>query len=191
MTESDGITRYKGSMDIPLSEEGMKQMKALSAFLSRHKPPDAIYSSPLSRALSSADLIAQPYGLMPIVAPEFRELNFGSWEGMSFPEVKERYPAEFSAWANNPMKQGPVNGETIQGVRERSVNALKSVLDNHRNGTVAVVAHGAVNRIILCDTLGISLENIFRLEQDFGALNIIEFHEKYPVVKLLNGVFLG
>lgn len=188
-TEGDGIRRYKGSLDIPLSEKGIRQIRELSSFLSQHSPPDAVYTSPLSRAAGSADLIARPYGLTPVVVPEFRELNFGAWEGLSFPEVKERYPEEFAAWADNPMKQGPVDGETVQDVRDRAVPALKLLLDNHRDRTVAVVAHGAVNRILVCHVLGIPLNNIFRIEQDFGALNIIEFREKYPVIKLLNRSF--
>ena len=69
----------------------------------------------------------------------------------------------------------------------------RAILSNHQFQlnlhllSIAVVAHGGVNRIILCHIMGIPLENIFRIEQDFAAVNIIEFWEKYPVVKLLNG----
>ena len=73
-------------------------------------------------------------------------------------------------------------------VHERVIRALDLVLRNHGGGNIAIVAHGGVNRIILCHLLGIPLENIFRIEQNHGAVNIIEFWEKYPVVKLMNGV---
>jgi len=59
---------------------------------------------------------------------------------------------------------------------------------SHRERTIAVVAHGGVNRVILCGVLGIPLENVFRIEQDFAAVNVVEFYEDYPVVRLLNHV---
>ena len=147
----------------------------------------AIYCSPLSRALKSAEIIAEPHGLKPIVIEDLRERSFGIWEGMTFTEIKENYPKEFEAWAGNPLRYSPVDGESTVEVRERAVKAVDSLLSNHNSEHIAIVAHGGVNRIILCHIMGIPLENIFRIEQDFAAVNIIEFWEKYPVVKLING----
>ena len=166
----------------------------------------AVYCSPLSRALKSAEIIAEPHGLKPIVIEDLRERSFGIWEGMTFTEIKERYPQEFEAWAENPLRYSPIDGESTIEVRERAVSALNKIIDNHScnriqdkknhescimnlasSSSIAVVAHGGVNRIILCHIMGIPLENIFRIEQDFAAVNIIEFWEKYPVVKLING----
>ena len=106
---------------------------------------------------------------------------------MTFTEIKENYPKEFEAWAGNPLRYSPVDGESTVEVRERAVKAVDSLLSNHNSEHIAIVAHGGVNRIILCHIMGIPLENIFRIEQDFAAVNIIEFWEKYPVVKLING----
>jgi alpha-ribazole phosphatase/probable phosphoglycerate mutase len=80
-----------------------------------------------------------------------------------------------------------LGGETTIEVRDRVIGAVDTILREHAGQYVAVVAHGGVNRIILCHILGIPLENIFRVEQDYAALNIVEFWEKYPVLKLLNG----
>ena len=71
------------------------------------------------------------------------------------------------------------------------INALETIIGNHNEELIAIVAHGGVNRIVLCHLLGIPLENIFRIEQDYAALNIIEFWDKYPVVKLINGIING
>lgn len=182
--------RYKGSIDVPLSEKGIEQMRKTSDFL-KGISLSAVYSSPLSRALKSAEIIAEPYGLKPVVVPDLRERSFGIWEGMSFNEIKEKYPEEFEAWAANPLKYSPIGGESTIEVRDRVVRVLKDILSNHGNEKIAIVAHGGVNRVILCHFMGIPLENIFRIEQDFASVNIIEFHEKYPVVKLINGVFHG
>jgi alpha-ribazole phosphatase len=148
---------------------------------------NAVYCSDLSRAVRSAEIIAEPYGLAPVKIPELRERSFGVWEGMTFTEIKERYPGEFEAWADNPVAHSPVGGESTLEVKERVVKALEEILNRHIGDNVAIVAHGGVNRILICHVLGTPIENIFRIEQDYGAVNVIEFWNKYPVVKLLNG----
>ncbi|MFZ5997125.1 MAG: histidine phosphatase family protein [Nitrospirota bacterium] len=215
-TEGGEVKRYKGSIDVPLSARGIEQAKKVADFLFEHHKAarlsqqlsylkevhnvlvndkesaatgpyiTAVYCSQLSRAAKSAEIIAGPHGLQPIVHPDLRERSFGIWEGMSFAEIKERYPAEFEAWATNPLKYSPINGESTMEVRERVVKALDTILAGHSGENIVIVAHGGVNRIVLCHILGIPLENIFRIEQNFGAVNIIEFWERYPVVKGLN-----
>ena len=229
-TEGSDLRRYKGSIDVSLSEKGIHQMKessdlirgylesaSSSKYLSylkdihttsddsaevrrgeNHASPSelksfrtsrlqSVYTSNLSRAVRSAQVIAEPYGLLPVETQDFRERNFGLWEGMTFTEIKEKYPKEFESWANNPLKYSPIEGESTATVKDRVLPSLTRILNSHKGKNIAVVAHGGVNRIILCHFLGIPLENIFRIEQGYAAVNIIEFWEKYPVVKLLNG----
>lgn len=194
-TEGGEVKRYKGSIDVPLSEKGIEQIEQVAKYLNRsyktYNDLKAVYCSPLIRALRSAEIISEPHGLKPIVIPDLRERSFGIWEGMSFDEIRERYPEEFEAWADNPLKYSPIGGESTIEVRDRAVSSLDNILSNHNEESIAIVAHGGVNRIILCHIMGIPLENIFRIEQDYASVNIIEFHDKYPVVKLLNGVSRG
>jgi len=220
-TEGAQSNRYKGHTDVPLSEKGIEQMERVAKYMNKsymsHKTYNAVYCSDLTRAVKSAEIIDEPHGLKPIIMPELRERNFGIWEGMSFDEIKEKYPEEFEAWANNPLKFSPMQGESTIEVRDRVVNALDKILSKHdcQNtgnedkklgsweaekskhhnflssqlqsfNNIAIVSHGGVNRVILCHLLGIPLENIFRIEQDYGALNVIEFYDNYPVVKLIN-----
>jgi broad specificity phosphatase PhoE len=160
--------------------------------LSKETPRlSAIYCSDLRRAVKSAEIIAESHGLTPVQVPALRERNFGIWEGMSFTEIREKYPAEFEAWAGNPLKYSPTGGESTVEVRERVVHALERIVGLHSGENISIVAHGGVNRIILCHIMGIPLENIFRIEQDYAAVNIIEFWDRYPVVKLLNGGMTG
>jgi len=200
-TEGAEIKRYKGTLDVPLSEKGTGQIERLSQYLFKLSNTNrvaeaftnpgmaltAVYCSDLSRAQKSAEIIARPYSLIPKVVPALRERSFGLWEGMSFDEIREQYPDEFNAWAGNPLEFSPMNGETTLEVRDRVIDALEMILRSNAGEHVAVVAHGGVNRIVLCHVLGIPLQNIFRVDQDFAALNIIEFWDRYPVVKLLNG----
>lgn len=199
-TEGSEVRRYKGSIDVPLSEKGIEQIKRLSDFMARTSELQAVYCSPLIRALNSAEIIAEPHGLKPIVIPDFRERSFGIWEGMSFDEIKARYPEEFEAWTGDPLRYSPLQGESTLEVKERVIRELNRILNHYSNSaarsnssndlddiSIAIVAHGGVNRVILCQMMGIPLENIFRIEQDYGCINIIEFCEDYAVVRLMNG----
>lgn len=162
-------------------------MELLSGYLIQDcsNSPKVVYCSDLKRAVQSAEIIATPLDLEPIALCELRERNFGEWEGMTFDEIEKRYPEEFRAWMKDPLRFSPPGGESTVEVRDRAMRAIEKIV-NQGSVNIAIVAHGGINRIILCELLGMPLENIFRIEQDFGALNIIEFHDGYPVVKLLN-----
>lgn len=216
-TEGDDTRRYKGSIDLPLSAAGVLQMQETASRLARYVSSaaeryvhsylrdvhgtsdtgkegatavpglDAVYCSDLGRARMSAEIIAGPYGLTPVLVPELRERNFGLWEGMSFLEIREQYPEEFGDWAENPLRYSPPGGETTVSVEGRALAAWNRITANHPEGHIAVVAHGGVNRVILSHILGAPLENIFRIEQEHGCINIIERWQRYPVIKLING----
>lgn len=193
-TVGSEVKTYKGSIDIPMSEAGIEQIKMTAGFISNYDKASrlsAVYCSPLSRAVKSAEIIAEAYGLTPLISPDLMERHFGIWEGMSYTEIKEKYPEEFEAWANNPLVYSPTNGESTLEVRDRIIPALENIISRHNGESIAIVAHGGVNRIILCHILGIPLENIFRVEQNFGCVSVIEFWDNYPVVKLLNGGVSG
>ncbi len=189
-TEGSEARRYKGSLDVPLSENGVEQMKRTAGFIRSvldGRPLSAVFCSDLIRAKKSAELIALPHGLAPTVLDALRERNFGEWEGLSFDEIRRKFPGAFEAWAGDPLTYSPVGGESTLEVRDRVVGALEEILARHDGGDIAVVAHGGVNRVALCHLMGVPLENIFRVEQDFACVNIIEFHNGFPVVRLLNG----
>lgn len=187
-TEGAEVRRHKGSIDVPLSQEGIKQMEKTASFMKDSiKAMAAVYTSDLIRAIKSAEVIAGDFGISPIVVSGLRERSFGLWEGMSFDEIKEKYPDAFGSWAKDPLRFSPMGGESTIEVKERVMPAFHEILKRHGGDTISIVSHGGVNRVILCSLLGMPLENIFRIEQDYGALNIIEFWDGVPVIKLING----
>lgn len=198
--EDSNPRRYNGHIDVPLSAKGVEYIKRLAAFLSakvqkcnstvgagcpRPAVIKAVYCSGLSRAVKSAEIIAEPFGRKPVVVDGLKERSFGQWEGMTFDEVGEQWPDAFNAWADDPLKFSPLGGESTLETRDRVIPVFRKIVDDHQGEEIAVVSHGGVTRVILCEMLGIPLENIFRIEQDFGALNVIEMWD-YPVVKLIN-----
>lgn len=158
----------------------------------RDRPAASVYCSDLSRARDSAAVIASLFNTQPEVVTDLRERHFGLWEGMSFGEIKRDYRDEFTKWASDPLRFSPPEGETTLAVHERTVPALSRILEEAAHDgqaedrNVIIVAHGGVNRVILCHLLGIPLVNVFTIEQDSGAVNIIEFWGGRPIVKSLN-----
>ena len=193
-TEDADSSRYKGHIDVPLSANGIAQVQRLADYLSRsmehgaeNTDLKAVYCSGLIRAVKSAEIIAGSFGLMPIINDGLKERNFGAWEGMTFDEIKEKWPDAFNAWAGNPLQFTPMEGENTLDVRERAMKTFNDIVPNHNGQSIAIVAHGGINRAILCELLGVPLENIFRIEQDFAALNEIELWD-YPVIRRMNYV---
>ncbi len=179
--------RYNGHSDVDITPTGVLQMNRLADFLSTH-PIEAMYSSDLQRAVKGARIISKVLGIEPVKVHALRELHLGRWEGLTREEASERFPEEagfrFKDLATDKVK----GGESLLDLRERVLPALKEILERHRGKKLCIVAHGGVNRVILAEAMGLPIENFFRIEQDYGCLNIIDcFDDGVQVVKLLNG----
>lgn len=183
---------FVGETDVPLSTAGKDEIHRLSRIivdrmLSPERPLKAIYASDLQRSIESARILAQLTGMEIQIVPDLRELAFGAWEGLTYEQITERYPKEFSAWKTDFSRKHPPGGESMGSLRKRVMTALSEILGRHRNGDrIAVVAHGAVNRVILCHYLGLPLNRIFSLGQKHGAMNLVEVRTGRSVVSLLN-----
>jgi alpha-ribazole phosphatase len=177
---------YNGHRDVDLTPTGIEQLERVADRLAS-MPIRAVYSSTLRRSRRGAEQIAARHGLPVVSFPDLREKHFGVWEGMTFGEVAERFPEQWARWLADPPSVRPDGGETYEEMRDRVLKALAGILAQHPAEQVAVVAHGGVNRAILCHALGLDLKYVFRIEQDYGALNIIDFHpDGMAVVQVMN-----
>ncbi len=184
---ADGHTqRYHGNNDIDLSPEGERQLSELARYLSP-VPLAAVYATGLMRTQDGATRLCRGRELEPQVIPEFREIHFGIWEGLTFAEIAEHYPEELNGRFQDLANFRIPEGESLLDVRDRVVPRLKKLVAGHPGQSLALVAHAGVNRVILCDALALPLENIFRLDQNYGCLNIIDYFPDFTVVRLLNG----
>lgn len=182
-----GEFRYNGQSEVPLTPKGMEQYRALAQRL-KEAPVAACYSSDLSRCLLGAEILCADRGIRPIPRPELRELSFGEWEGLTWSELEQRFPEQWLARMHDFVSVRPPGGENLLDLRERVLPVIREIVARHRGEQVLVVAHGGVNRIVLLDALGAPPSSMFRIEQDFGCLNIIDYHaDGNPVVNLLNG----
>ena len=183
---------FIGETDVPLSPVGKRELQDLSEaivkrFLSSGRPLAAIYSSNLQRSIESARILGDMSGLNPLVIPDLRELGFGAWEGLTYEQITDQYPEEFTAWKKSYNRKGPPGGESMATLRRRVLKALDHILACHSDGErFAIVAHGGVNRVLLCHFLGLPLNRIFSLGQQHGSMNVIEIHKGRAVVRTLN-----
>lgn len=177
--------RFNGSTDSPLEAEGEAQFRRLADYLAP-VTLTALYSSPLMRTRCSAENLGQAFGLEPKIVPDLREMSFGLLEGLSFGEVNERYPEELKSFFNDPGGYRVSHAETMAEVQDRAWSALKKIVAAHPDQSVAVVAHGAVNRTILTRVLDVPLQFAFNMSQEYGCLNVLDFYPDRVILKGLN-----
>jgi alpha-ribazole phosphatase len=177
--------RFIGHLDVPLSTRGELEAAALARRLATVKLA-AAYSSDLSRTRRTAEILTGPHRLEAVAVPALREFAMGRWEGLTAEEIRALDPAAFDAWMADVGRFQFPDGEGLGAVTARVWPALEAIVERHLGGTVLVVAHGGPNRIVLCQALGISLERILSLGQDYAALSIIERNREGWRLRLLN-----
>jgi alpha-ribazole phosphatase len=185
--ENGGEKRYNGHIDVDITAAGVEQMHRLAGMLA-DKPITAVYSSDLIRSVKGADIIAKRLKLSSTPLRLLRERSVGAWEGLTAEEIRERFPDEFLLWRADLLNYRPSGGESVTDVRDRIIPEYERLVSAHPGREIALLLHGGVNRVILAHVLGLGIENLFRLEQSFGALNIIEHYaDGMAVLKLMNG----
>jgi molybdenum cofactor cytidylyltransferase len=167
--------RYLGHLDIPLSAAGCSQAGALRERL-RGVPLSAVFCSDLKRTVKTAAIIAAPHGLNPEGRREFREIALGSWEGLTFEEVRQRFPQEYEARGRDFTRFRPPGGESFLDLANRVLPAFYEAI-GCCDGDIVVVGHAGVNRILLSLALGRSLAAPFEIPQDYGCLNLLRYRD--------------
>lgn len=183
--------RYEGQLNSHLSENGIKDSQLLAQAI-KNIPFSAIYSSDLNRSYETAKGIADLQGLAVAKVPGMRERKYGQWEGLTFTEIKEKWPELYNTWLHDPALAIIPEAETLTELQKRGVNALEKIAANHKEDTICVVGHGAINRTILFHYMNLELDNFWRVKQNNCCINIISLEARHPVVIVLNNTwFLG
>ena len=184
--------RLCGRTDIALSPAGRQQARALARGL-KALSFEALYTSPLDRALETARLIGRDLGLAPVPDERLVELNYGDWEGKTIAEIQRTDPATYRAWVANPAAVAPPKGETGEELVRRVAPFLDQIVSGRTRGNVVVVCHKTVCRLVVCHILGLPLsEYRRRLAMDNAALNIIQAREHgWRLVRMNDTSHLG
>jgi len=193
-TEWNRVSRFQGGIDVPLNDNGRKQAQQAAEFL-KDVPIDFAISSPMLRPKETAEIILQPHPNITLeLQEEFKEINHGLWEGKLESEIKQEYADLLRQWQTAPETVQMPEGENLQQVWDRAVacwdGIVKSVeVSDTELKTGLVVAHDAINKVILCHVLGLSPASIWSIKQGNGAVTVIDYPhslEKAPILQAMN-----
>jgi broad specificity phosphatase PhoE len=172
--EWNRVERFRGRADVPLNETGLAQAEATGKRVAAQWQPAAVYSSPLSRAVKTADAIAGRLGLPVRIHAGIADIDYGQWQGLTPDEAQERWTEIYHAWYNAPHTARTPGGKTLDEIRVRAMKAVSEITARHTGQTAALVSHTVVNRVILLAVLGLGHDRFWRLRQDTCAINVFE-----------------
>ena len=176
--------RFWGSTDVELSDTGIKQSEKLHDRLVKEKI-SAVYTSTLSRARATAEIIVARRKKNITACKELNECNFGYIEGLTFDEIQRLHPElaqELLEWKAVSFP----GGESLEDLNGRVCSFLKKLENHKEKETVLVVAHGGPLRLIVCNLLGVGLEHWLKIRIEHASLSILETYPQGNILTLLN-----
>jgi broad specificity phosphatase PhoE len=164
---------YRGRTDVSLDEVGIKQAELLGKYLSNWEL-EAIYSSPLKRALDTANIIASYQKVGVYIAEGLIDFDYGEWQSLPEQEAKRLYPTLHNEWHNNPHKVRMPGGESLEDVRKRAIEVVNDVLSKYQ-GSILLVSHRVVNKVLICSLLGLDNSHFWNINLDVGGITIFNY----------------
>ena len=169
-TDWNADNRFQGHADPPLNETGRAQARALATEL-RREVFAALYTSPLQRAAETAAIIGYELGLEPRPDDAFKEVDVGSWSGLTRAEVEQRYPTGFARWLE--FGHGWDDGETYDALGARVVTGLTRIAELHDGGAVLTITHGGPIRSALAFAERVSFDEARRSIHVIGNCAVV------------------
>jgi len=176
-----------GALDVPLSDDGESHARRVADHL-RETPIDAVYSSPLSRAVATAAAVASSHGVEPRLRGDLREIDFGEFEGRTFDEIASSHPDLYARWMRDPTSVRFPGGESYIDLSERATREITRIRREHEGRSVAVVTHGGVIRAVLAEILGVTGPMVFRIDQSWGGMSRVDWIGGEPIIRSSNVV---
>jgi broad specificity phosphatase PhoE/ribonuclease HI len=178
-TEHSIERRFSGRGDLPLTDTGQAQAKSAAAWLAGRGSYAAVVSSPLRRARETAQAVTAATGAPLTVDDDLTECDFGDWEGLTFAEVAERWPAEIAAW-HGSAGVAPPGGESFASVARRVGRARDRLVDRHSAARVIVVTHVTPIKTMLRLALEAPPSVLYRLHLDVASMSIVDWYPGGP-----------
>lgn len=177
--------RFAGTADIPLDEYGRRQAEMVASVLENEKF-DCIFSSPLSRCLELARIVARGHGLEVEIEPRLKEIELGDWDGLTYGEILKRDGELIKMWTSDPTCVTVPGGESISDVFKRSMDWFYEVVNKYPEGQIFAVSHGGPIRAIIAGILEMPLSRMFRIGVDLASISIINFKGEFSYLETLN-----
>ncbi len=173
-TEWNRIERFRGRADVPLNESGIKQAEATARRIANEWQVTAVYASPLSRAVRTAEAIAAHFSLPVQPQPGLIDIDYGDWQGLTPEEVAQRWKDELDRWYRQPDQCRIPRGESLDELRQRGLQTVQTLAKQHEGQTIVLVGHTVINRVLLLAIVGLGNDRFWRLRQDTCAINVFE-----------------
>ena len=171
--ECEGGDVYRGSLDVPLSDNGWQQLRASAGDFAGWQQ---IVSSPLQRCARFAEELSARHGLPVRFDDAFREVHFGDWEGRAIADVWREQGSHVRRFFADPVNASPPNGEPLRQFEQRVLSGWESLLQAHRGEHCLLVAHGGTIRVLLAQVLAMPLTRIANLEVPYASASRIRIH---------------
>ena len=149
----------------------------------------AVYSSPLLRAVQTAQAIALRHGHQVQTVADLIEVDVGRWEGWAWEQIEAAWPEEYRHFMEDPASNPYLDGETMEQIQQRAMPAWDALLQRHAGQTIAVVTHNVVNRVLLAPLLGLPLRQARRIHQDNCGINVVLWRGGQAKLVTLNSVW--
>ena len=186
-TDWNRTHRFQGRSDLPLNQKGRDEAHALALGL-KNQSLAAIYSSPLARAIETAQLIRVFHPAVPLFEEEgLAEMDLGEFEGMEAGQWVADHADFIRSWRETPASVRMPGGENLQEVQARAINTLERIERLYSmESTLLLCSHNFVNRAILCYALGIPLDRFREVRQETAALNVLCIRKGRLVAETVN-----
>lgn len=176
---------FRGRADIPLDETGKHEVHLAGETL-KDEALHAVYSSPLSRSMETAENIAKFHDISVTPLDAIIDISYGEWEGLGNQEVQQKYPDLHALWLTEPHKVLFPGGESLDEVRSRTMTALEDLLAEHQDENFTLVAHRVPNKVICCALLGLDNSHFWRIQQDTASTNLFVYRNGQWIISYLN-----
>jgi broad specificity phosphatase PhoE len=155
---------FRGRANVELNETGLKQAQLLAEYLADEKI-SAIYSSPLKRALTTAEEISSYHDIKVNIASELNDFDYGQWQGLSHELVREKFKTLYDGWCKSPHLVKIPAGESLSDVRNRALSLVNKVIIGYK-GVVVFVSHRVINKVLICALLGLDNSHFWDIRMD-------------------------
>lgn len=192
-TQWNRETRFQGQIDVPLNDNGRLQSQKAASLL-ENVTIDFAITSPMLRPKETAEIILYKHPQVNLqLEPQLKEINHGLWEGKLEAEIEEGYAAELETWRSHPELVQMPEGENLQDVWSRAIAVWNKIVTqveirDDRLTTGLVVAHDAINKVILCYLMGLTPADFWKIKQGNGAVSIIDYPRGQEGICVLQSV---
>jgi broad specificity phosphatase PhoE len=179
---------FRGRAEVPLTDNGRKQAELAAGHL-KDQGIQATYTSPLERAVETAQPVAQLTGLDPVPEEAFTGMDFGLWQGRPHQEVKEEYPELFEKFHMRPADMHIPEGETFQEVMDRALEGLERIRQKHPDQTILIVTHRVICKLLVLGVMGLGPDRFWQIRLDTCAVCSFFYKDGDWVISKVNENF--